>query len=207
MFTTCFVDAVEEHTKDAAFGHRIYTYELEYIGEHKMSELFFGPSPDFAKNCKGILITKIMVIIVIMILMVIRMIVMIIIAMIDPKNNTYQHTHKKSTITHVCHRGWSRGRPPVSVLVDARQQNDDEERGSLRQENHARSVGQFRFYWVSVKGEGSEKGKKGRAEGERGKKGMAEGEGGKKGRANGEGREEGEGGGKGRWDKEVETER
>ncbi|XP_069985949.1 venom carboxylesterase-6 [Penaeus vannamei] len=53
MFTTCFVDAVEEHTKDGAFGHRIYTYELEFVGAHKMSELFFGPSPDFAKNWVG----------------------------------------------------------------------------------------------------------------------------------------------------------
>ncbi|XP_063592164.1 venom carboxylesterase-6-like [Penaeus indicus] len=53
MFTTCFVDAVEEHTKSAAFGHHIYTYELGHVGEHKMSELFFGPSPDFAKNWVG----------------------------------------------------------------------------------------------------------------------------------------------------------
>ncbi|XP_047495001.1 venom carboxylesterase-6-like [Penaeus chinensis] len=53
MFTTCFVDAVEEHTKSAAFGYHIYTYELEHIGEHKMLELFFGPSPDFAKNWVG----------------------------------------------------------------------------------------------------------------------------------------------------------
>ncbi|XP_042872419.1 venom carboxylesterase-6-like [Penaeus japonicus] len=50
MFTKCHVDAVEHHAKDAPFGNHIYTYELAHHGEHSLLDLFFGPSPDFAKD-------------------------------------------------------------------------------------------------------------------------------------------------------------
>ncbi|XP_047488696.1 uncharacterized protein LOC125039021 [Penaeus chinensis] len=45
FYSMCNVETIEHHARDAAFGYRVFAYELQHRGEHAFSDLFRGPSP------------------------------------------------------------------------------------------------------------------------------------------------------------------
>ncbi|ROT74375.1 JHE-like carboxylesterase 1 [Penaeus vannamei] len=44
MFGMCHLDVVKHHLREEAYGHRVFTYELQHRGEFTLMDLFMGPS-------------------------------------------------------------------------------------------------------------------------------------------------------------------
>ncbi|XP_037793387.1 esterase FE4-like [Penaeus monodon] len=47
FYSTCTLEAIENHARGTTYGHRVYAYELQHRGQYTFTELYMGPAPEW----------------------------------------------------------------------------------------------------------------------------------------------------------------
>ncbi|XP_063595267.1 cholinesterase 2-like [Penaeus indicus] len=47
FYSTCTIEAIENHARGTVYGRHVYAYELQHRGQYTFTELYMGPAPEW----------------------------------------------------------------------------------------------------------------------------------------------------------------